>query len=202
MKLFDAPSDSEKNILPFEGSVFYYGKIFNELEANEFYKSLSEEILWAPDEIKLFGKTITTKRKVAWYGDKPYVYTYSKTTKKALIWNNILSQLKEKTEIVSGERYNSCLLNLYHDGSEGMSWHSDSEKELLENGTIASLSFGAERRFSFRHKRTKENIDIHLEDGSLLIMKDETQKHWLHRLPPTKKTLSPRINLTFRNIRD
>lgn len=202
MKLFEDHSYFEKNVLPFDGSVFYYGKIFNESEANEFYKSLLTDILWRSDEIKLFGKTITTKREVAWYGDKPYLYTYSKTTKKARIWNELLSDIKDKTEKVCGKTFNSCLLNLYHNGTEGMSWHSDSEKDLAENGTIASLSFGAERRFSFRHKSTKQTIDIHLEHGSLLIMKDETQKHWLHRLPVTKKISSPRINLTFRSIRE
>jgi alkylated DNA repair dioxygenase AlkB len=105
------------------------------------------------------------------------------------------------TEAVSGEKYNSCLLNLYHTGEEGMAWHSDGEKELQKDGAIASLSFGAERKFSFKHKVTKEKIELWLQDGSLLVMKGTTQSHWLHRLPPTKKVLTPRINLTFRQIK-
>ena len=92
------------------------------------------------------------------------------------------------------------MLNLYHNGNEGMSWHSDGEKDLKKNGAIASLSFGAERKFAFKHKETKQKIDFILEHGSLLVMKDETQSHWLHSLPPTKLVQQPRINLTFRTI--
>lgn len=108
--------------------------------------------------------------------------------------------MKKLVEKLSGTSYNSCLLNLYHNGSEGMSWHSDGEKTLKENGTIASLTLGAERKFSFKHKETKLKVDVFLQNGSLLLMKGTTQKNWLHRLPPTKKVHSPRINLTFRTI--
>lgn len=103
-------------------------------------------------------------------------------------------------EKVSGETYNSCLLNLYHVGEEGMGWHSDDEKELKKDGAIASLSFGAERKFQFKHKKTGDQVDVFLEHGSMLLMKGTVQTHWLHRLPPTKKVLKPRINLTFRTI--
>ena len=100
----------------------------------------------------------------------------------------------------TGETFNSCLLNLYHSGDEGMAWHSDGEKDLKKNGAIGSLSFGAERKFSFKHKETKETVSIQLEHGSLLVMKGATQTNWLHRLPPTKRINQPRINLTFRTI--
>jgi hypothetical protein len=157
-------------------------------------------IEWKNDEAILFGKKIITKRKVAWYGERPFEYTYSNTTKKALLWNEELVALKSMVEELSGETYNSCLLNLYHTGEEGMSWHSDAEPDLKPDGAIASLSLGAERIFKFKHKTTGDVVDIMLEHGSLLIMKGKTQKHWLHRLPPTKKALTPRINLTFRTI--
>ena len=115
-------------------------------------------------------------------------------------WTPELMILKNKCEEITGEKFNSCLLNLYHNGSEGMAYHSDGEKDLKKNGAIASLSFGAERKFLFKHKFTKEKIEIFLENGSLLVMKDETQTFWLHRLPTTKKVSTPRINLTFRTI--
>ncbi len=100
----------------------------------------------------------------------------------------------------TGETFNFCLLNLYHDGNEGMAWHSDGEKDLKKNGAIASLSFGAERKFAFKHKQTKETVSLTLEHGSLLVMSGSTQSYWLHRLPPTKKIFQPRVNLTFRTI--
>jgi len=200
MKLFDIEVDHTKNLLPRDGTVRYFGKILNEKDAIHYLNVLLNKIEWKNDEAIIFGKKIITKRKVAWYGEKPFQYTYSKTTKLALPWTTELLELKSKVEQESGETFNSCLLNLYHDGSEGMAWHSDGEKDLKKNGAIASVSFGSERKFAFKHKETKEKVELVLEHGSLLMMKDETQTHWLHRLPPTTKSKTPRVNLTFRTI--
>ncbi len=200
MELFENIVDSTRNLLPQDGTVNYYGKILNQKEANDFYKTLLETIEWKNDEAVIFGKKIITKRKVAWYGDENFEYTYSNSTKNAIPWTEELLALKKMTEEKTGEIFNSCLLNLYHDGSEGMAYHSDAEKDLKKNGAIASLSFGAERKFLFKHKFNQEKIEIFLEHGSLLMMKDQTQSFWLHRLPPTKKVFVPRINLTFRMI--
>ena len=200
MELFENVPNSDLNLLPQDGTVNYYGEIFNLNQANHYYRKLLETIEWKNDEAIIFGKKIVTKRKVAWYGSKDFEYTYSKTTKKALPWTKELLELKTAVEKETGEFFNSCLLNLYHDGNEGMAYHSDGEKDLKKNGAIASVSFGAERKFSFKHKITKEKVELILQNGSLLVMKDLTQTFWLHRLPPTKKIFSPRINLTFRTI--
>lgn len=200
MDLFSNELPQNINLLPKDGTVNYYGKIMSHQETLHYYNALLNTISWKSDEAIIFGKHILTKRKVAWYGDSPFEYTYSNTTKQALAWTKELLKLKTLAEEKSGETFNSCLLNLYHNGDEGMAWHSDAEKDLRKNGAIASLSFGAERKFSFKHKETKENVSLTLENGSLLIMKDTTQTHWLHRLPPTKMALKPRINLTFRTI--
>lgn len=189
-----------KQILPYEGEAIYEGVIFKPKECEALYQALMKEVEWKNDEAIIFGKKIITKRKVAWYADQPFSYVYSKVTKVALPWIPLLKKLKERVEEVSGETFNSCLLNLYHSGEEGMAWHSDDEKMLVEKGAIASLTFGAERRFSFKNKETKERISLILENGSLLMMKGETQENWLHRLPPTKTVSTPRINLTFRQM--
>lgn len=197
---FDQNLNPEKNLLPLDGTVNYYGRVLEPELADEFYNSLLHNIDWKNDEAVIFGKKILTKRKVAWYGDKDFEYTYSKSTKTALPWTDDLLELKKIAEQKTGETYNSCLLNLYHSGDEGMAYHSDGEKDLKKNGAIASLSFGAERKFSFKHKYTGQKVELLLEHGSLLVMKDQTQSFWLHRLPPTKKISTPRINLTFRTI--
>lgn len=189
-----------ENLLPMDGEVYYFGQILTYEEAAHYCAKLLEEIPWEFDRAIIFGKSITTKRKTAWYGNKPFLYTYSKITRQALPWSHRLLALKQLIEVRSGQTFNSCLMNLYPTGAEGMAWHSDGEKDLQKNGAIASLSFGAERKFSFKHKKTKEIISISLEAGSLLVMKGATQTYWWHRLPPTKKILEPRINLTFRNI--
>jgi len=189
-----------QNILPFDGEAIYHGLVIDKKQCDFYFQKLFNEIPWENDQAIVFGKHYITKRKVAWFGDKEYNYKYSGVTKQAHIWTPELLQLKQKIEKNSETTYNSCLLNLYHTGEEGMAWHSDGEKTLLDNGTIASLTLGAERKFSFKHKETKQRIDVILENGSLLLMKGTTQKNWLHRLPPTKKVFSPRINLTFRTI--
>lgn len=197
MNLFEPGSD---NLLPYDGNVKYYGKIFDRDTAQHYLEILLRDIVWRQDEAVIFGKHFITKRKVAWYGDERFSYTYSNTTKAALPWTPELLELREKVESITRKKFNSCLLNLYHDGQEGMSWHSDDEAALGRNTTIASLSFGAERKFSFKHKRDKQNISVVLEHGSLLVMKDETQTHWLHSLPKTTKITKPRVSLTFRTI--
>lgn len=200
MDLFNLQHSQYVNLLPQDGTVNYHGKILSLDSANSYYKNLLETIEWKNDEAIIFGKRIVTKRKVAWYGDQPFEYSYSNTTKYALAWTKKLLALKALCEEKTGETYNSCLLNLYHNGEEGMAWHSDGETDLKKDGAIASLSFGAERKFAFKHKKSKETVSLILENGSLLVMKDETQTHWLHRLPPTKLVSKPRINLTFRTI--
>lgn len=200
MNLFENIADKTKNLLPYDGTVYYYGKIFNKQQADFYFVKLMQTIDWRNDEIILFGKKIITKRKVAWYGDQNFEYTYSNTTKYALPWTKELLELKIQTEEETGDHFNSCLLNLYHDGTEGMAWHSDAEKDLKKEGAIASISLGAERKFAFKHKKKGERIELFLEHGSLLVMKDTTQSHWLHQLPLTKKVISPRVNLTFRTI--
>ena len=202
MDLFDNSPIETKNLLPKDGTVNYYGKLLNKKEADNYFEKLLTDIQWKNDEAVIFGNKIITKRKVAWYGEKPFEYTYSKTTKSALPWTKELLELKTIIELKTGDTFNSCLLNLYHTGEEGMAWHSDGETDLKKNGAIASLSFGAERKFSFKHKQTKETVSLILEHGSLLMMKDTTQQNWLHRLPPTKSIMKPRINLTFRTIEE
>lgn len=198
MDLFS--DDQISNILPYDGTVLYHGNIMPLIEANHYFNTLYNTIEWRHDEAVIFGKHIITDRKVAWYGNDHYLYTYSNTTKKALLWTNELLALKTIVESLTQTAFNSCLLNLYHNGDEGMAWHSDDEKSLGKNTCIASLSFGSERKFSFKHKQTKDATSLILEHGSLLVMKDETQTNWLHRLPPTTLIKRPRINLTFRTM--
>ncbi len=200
MDLFRQFIDQPENLLPQDGIVNYHGAVMSLELADHYFKQLLTSINWQPDEVFIYGKHIITKRKVAWHGDQPFTYTYSNTTKKAQPWTPELQQIKSLVEQITGEQFNACLLNLYHNGSEAMSWHNDDEKELKQNGAIASISLGAERKFSFKHNRTKESVSVMLEHGSLLVMKGTTQSYWKHSLPPTKKVSAPRINLTFRMI--
>lgn len=200
MELFPNEVDPLHNLLPRDGAVYHHGSLYDAETSDKLMELLLSGIDWKADEAVWFDQSIQTKRKVAWYGDQSYAYTYSNATKRSLPWTPLLLKIKKEVEARTRQSYNSCLLNLYHTGLEGMAWHSDSEKQLKKNGAIASLSFGATRVFAFKHKRSGQKIKFHLTAGSLLVMCGETQTHWLHRLPPTKTVLKPRINLTFRTI--
>lgn len=198
--MFEAQENQKINLLFGEGEAYYFGRILNAKKAAHYFNRLMETIDWQQDEVIIFGKRIVTKRMTGWYGEKEFDYTYSKITRKARLWTPELIELKNMVEEKTGLEFNSCLLNLYHSGEEGMSWHSDAEAELGKDPAIASLSLGAERKFVLKNKASGEKISLNLENGSLLLMKGQTQKYWLHSLPKTKKVKEPRINLTFRNI--
>ena len=191
---------SSQTIINKDGIAIYTDSLIPAEKSEFFLLQLSKNIQWKNDESVIFGKHYITRRKTAWYGDRPFNYTYSKIKRTALPWTDELLEIKHIVENNESTKFNSCLLNLYHDGDDGMGWHSDNEKELKKNSVIASVSLGAERKFSFKHKKNKENTDLILGNGSLLVMKEQIQTHWMHQLPKSKKISEPRINLTFRTI--
>ncbi len=130
MQQLEFLTDPHENLLPQDGTVNYFGKIMDEAIANDYFEQLLTHIEWQNDQAIIFGKKIITKRKVAWYGDRAFEYTYSNSSKYALPWTEELLELKQQIEMITGETFNSCLLNLYHTGEEGMAWHSDGETDL------------------------------------------------------------------------
>jgi alkylated DNA repair dioxygenase AlkB len=188
------------NIINQDGQAHYFGVVLNEEQKRSYYTDLFNNIEWMNENLIMFGKEITTKRKVAFYADSMIQYTYSNKTKKGLTWTPLLMEIKQLVSANTGCDYNACLLNLYHDGNEGMGWHSDDEKEIIPNSSIASLSLGADRKFALKHKLSKETHSIMLEHGSLFEMSGSLQQNWLHSLPKSKKITEPRINLTFRQM--
>ena len=193
--------DDHPNLLPHNGAVYYYGPVMDGPVADYYLERLKTSVDWKNDELTIQGKRIVTARKVAWVGDAQFSYRYSGTTKTATPWTPELLALKERIEAKLNVEFNSCLLNLYHHGGEGMSWHSDDESALGTHTTIASLSLGAQRKFCFRHKVSAEVRSLNLEHGSLLVMQGETQHFWQHSLPKMLRVQEARMNLTFRTFK-
>jgi alkylated DNA repair dioxygenase AlkB len=189
------------NLLPRDGGATYIPGFFDPEQCAALFTSIQSTIDWKEDQLLMFGKLITTKRKVAWVGDAGCSYTYSGVKKFPQAWTADLLHIKHKLESLTHSAFNSCLLNLYHDGDEGMGWHSDDEKELDSAAPIASVSLGGTRKFAFKHKLDKTSVSLFLEDGSVLLMQPPTQEFWQHSLTKTKRPVAPRINLTFRAIR-
>jgi alkylated DNA repair dioxygenase AlkB len=200
-QLFDREEIAEPLlILAKDGQAEYLNGFYDAEAADGLFTNLMDSLTWESDQILMFGRPVRTARKVAWVADPGCLYTYSGVQKTPQAWTKELVQMRGKLEQCTGHTYNSCLLNLYHTGEEGMGWHSDNEKELDSGAPIASVSLGARRKFAFRHKQDKTTSSVFLEHGSLLIMHPPIQEHWHHSLLKTKTVASPRINLTFRKI--
>lgn len=186
---------TDKNLI-YDGEVYLSNLCSN--DADRVFQKLKNEINWKQDNIKIAGKEIPLPRLTAWYGDKGY--SYSGIVEKINDWTPYLLKFKNRLEEITNAKYNGVLLNYYRGNKDSIGWHSDDERELGNNPTIASISLGQERDFKLRHKINKDIIKIPLYSGSLLLMKGETQHNWQHCIEKSKKEMTERINLTFRYI--
>ena len=169
--------------------------------AQEWFKRVHDEVIWERHRLRLFGREVESPRLSCWIGDPDAVYTYSGTRFAPHAWTPACAELRERVSVLCDERYNSVLCNLYRDGRDSMGWHSDDEAELGPEPCIASLSFGATRRFRLRHRRDPAlRLELDLASGSLLLMAGATQRNYRHDLPKSARVLRPRINLTFRRV--
>lgn len=201
LNIFDTHLPSEEFIPLLNGEYLYIPRFFDSQKSENYFSNLQSNIIWKQEQMNIYGKSIPFPRLTSWYGDGDKPYSFSGITLNPHPWSNDLVEIKDAIEPKCNVEFNSVLLNLYRDGSDSISWHTDAEKELGKNPTIASVNFGATRKFQLRHKETKERIDIDLQHGSLLIMQGELQHFWQHQVPKTKKPTGKRINLTFRVIK-
>jgi len=184
-----------------DADITYYHYLYKEDEALKLFDILLNETNWKQDSITLFGKKYPQPRLTSWCGEIDKDYSYSGINMKAEPFTKTLLDIKSRAEELSEEKFNGVLLNLYRNGNDSNGWHSDDEKELGTNPVIASVSLGADRVFKLKHKiDPTAKHDIILENGSLLIMRGETQHFWKHQIPKSKKVDRARINLTFRTI--
>ena len=201
LDLFEKPKNPREPIQIKNGEYIYIPNFYEKAKADQYLKAFSENIQWKQESMNLYGKEIMFPRLTAWYGDSDKPYSFSGIKLDPNPWSQELLDVKSDIEPLSEVEFNSVLLNKYRDGNDSISWHTDAEKELGQNPIIASVNFGAERKFQLRHISSRERIDIVLKHGSLLIMKGELQHFWQHQVPKTKKVLTERINLTFRVIK-
>jgi alkylated DNA repair dioxygenase AlkB len=188
------------NLCPFEGELYRVKAFYSQPEADRLFDIFYRKLSWQEESILIFGKPCKVPRLMCWYGDAEAVYRYSGVEHRPLPWTSELSAVKAQIERFSGYAFNSVLANLYRDGRDSMGYHADNEKELGANPAIASLSLGDARLFRLHHKKRRENLDIALEHGDLLMMAGVLQHHWVHAVPKTRQAKNPRINLTFRRI--
>lgn len=195
--LFKTPIDLQLK----DADVLYYPNFFDTNKADIYFQNLLEHLAWQQDTITVYGKNYLQPRLTAFYANNKNNYKYSNITMQPHAFKDDLLDIKHTIETEIKTKFTSCLANLYRDGNDSNGWHADNEKALGKNPIIASVSLGAERLFHLKHKNDKTlKTKFILEHGSLLLMQGETQTHWLHQIPKTKKIIGKRINLTFRII--
>ncbi len=197
-----APAPTE-NVLPYDGKVNDLGIILD--NPNEQYETLLAELPWQSDIVTLFGQTHITTRQIVWMGEDNAHYHYSGQTHYAVPWSDAVFHVKRFVELALANiglavDFNTCLLNYYPSGADGMGYHADDEKELGHQPIIASLSLGATRKFIFKHKKTQDKVALYLESGQLIVMHGDTQTFWKHTITKTKTVSDGRISLTFRQM--
>jgi alkylated DNA repair dioxygenase AlkB len=201
LDMFSTPPEQGKPVKIENGEYIYIHNFYDKIIADKYLLRLIEDIKWNQESMNMYGKQIPFPRLTSWYGDQDKPYSFSGITLQPHPWSPGLKKIKNDIEPIANVDFNSVLLNRYRDGSDSISWHTDAEKELGQNPVIASVNFGAERKFQLKHKDTNERIEILLQHGSLLIMQGELQHYWKHQIPKTKKPIGERVNLTFRVIK-
>jgi alkylated DNA repair dioxygenase AlkB len=184
------------NILPYDGEAVLIPDSSAEFDWAAITRTLVGTIPWQVETARLFGRELAVPRMTAWFGDA--AYRYSGILHQPAPSPLVVQRLRERAEALSGASFNAVLLNLYRTGRDSVGWHSDNEAGLGDCPIIASLSLGGERRFQFRHRRTKKTISLALRAADWLIMAGQTQRFWLHQVPKTASRVDPRVNLTFR----
>lgn len=195
--LFD---EGPTELLPIDSSALLHTAGFEAEHTQRIFEQLLEEIPWEQRQVRMFGKLIDQPRLVAWFGDSGASYTYSGLTLMPHPWTAVVDECRKRCEELAGVSFNSGLANLYRNGQDTVSWHSDDEPELGSEPVIASVSLGSTRRFDFRHISGEPTIKTELQSGSIVIMSGRSQSHWKHQIPRTKRVNEPRINLTFRQV--
>ena len=169
-------------------------------DCERIYHRLLQEQNWPDNHYIVAGRQFTLPRLQTWHADTGIKYSYSHNLLETRSWTSLLSDIRAKIELCLDFSFNSVLVNWYRNGEDHVGWHADNERELGEQPFIVSLTFGAERLFEFRHKKSLESGSMLLRNGTLLIMRPNFQRHWLHSVPIEKNLMAGRINLTFRKV--
>ena len=181
--------------------VIYIPEFIKKSSADAYFHKLNQKIQWKHQKIQIFGRSCFQPRLTAWYGDRSSIYTYSGLMNHPLEWFEELVEIKDEVQVHTQSIFNGVLCNLYRNGLDYMGFHRDDERELDQEVPIVSVSFGASRKFVLKNRSSGDRHEWNLSNGDLFIMKGATQKNFVHALPKTKRVSEPRINLTFRKVR-
>lgn len=193
--LFPAPEAPRPDVLS-------DAQFLSAVEHEDLFAWCVNEVPWRDMHVRFSGGVERAiPRRLGWFGDVDYVYSGLHHAAAPMpVQLRVVADRIEAWLAQQGHdaRFNSVLLNFYRDGNDSIGMHADKESQLESDPTIASLSLGATRTFKFRHIASGLMLTEPLTGGSLLVMKGDTQRKWLHGIPK-EPGAGPRVNLTFRH---
>jgi alkylated DNA repair dioxygenase AlkB len=172
--------------------------VFDPAASASYLAALLSDLDWEEQRFTIYGRVMPMPRLIAMYG--PVGYRYSGVVHPPRSLPRVLEAIRGRVEGVTGLAFNSVLANLYRDGRDSVGWHRDSDYAHGGQPDIASVSFGAARRFEVRDRAGGARAAVDLESGCLLLVTGDAVARWWHRVPKTALAVGPRVNLTFRHM--
>jgi len=150
-------------------------------------------------KIRVFGKDAHMQRSVGFFSDDCAGYKYSGQTSNATLMTAELRRLLNYVNSRLGCNFNGILVNMYANGDEYISKHSDDESSLDPTAGVVSMTLGAERKFRIRDKKTNKIIvDVPTREDEMIQMSGACfQKKYTHEIP-IQKGMGKRVSFTFR----
>ena len=187
------------------GTIWFYEHFIDELGV----ESLWEELMtldFEQSEMQIGDRMVKLPRLQSHMKDKGVTREMASLyqTNGGYEWSKSMLIIKNTIEALCHCKFQYVLINWYRDGKDSIGWHRDDEAVPKCRNVVGSVSLGGPREFLFRHRNWKKNgiqkMEFLLTSGCLVVMKDDTQVHWQHTVPKSRKYQNPRINLTFRQV--
>jgi alkylated DNA repair dioxygenase AlkB len=182
--------------------VTYVPRYLAATEADRLLAWMLTKSPWQAEAPMVFGKAYEVRRRTCSYGSAGLTYRYSGLDRVALPWPDELQPHLDGLRLAFAAPFNFALCNLYVDGDAYLGRHSDDERDIVRDSPIVGLSLGASRDFVLYQRGGGPVATVALEHGSVVAMLGSTQRHLQHAVPKRKRVREPRINLTFRVLRD
>lgn len=193
----------------------YIENFFSADAADAILAKLEKEICYVPREsltFAIYGKTFPLPRDKAFYGDVAAdhsypLYRYGGNRYPTVIpWSPVLKEMRDIIYVRTGHYNNHVVVNRYLDGADHIGLHRDKVRDFVEGAPVCTLSFGGTREFVLKEERPDEGeeakiCNYSLKHGSLFVLDEETNRNFKHSIKKTKRECSPRISLTYRNIK-
>ena len=160
-------------------------------------------------EVVVFNRRCYENRYSRAFGDQSYAYAGQVAQATPIAPETPCGEFLKECNAALNADLNSCLQNWY-EPDHWLGDHRDDERALVPRAPVASVSWGASRRFTLKPRKKMPAADavpleLYLGDGDLLVMGGACQQTHVHGVPKRRKkdegAPGRRISWTFRQFR-